>query len=783
MDDDGKPSVYNNSAVYGQNIAGHQTIQQIFNAGMGTLPITCATPAERAWNVPYPRNPHFTGREDLLARLHEYFCSDGATALSQAISGLGGVGKTQLAVEYAYRYRSEYRYVLWARSESREDLMSAYVSLARLLGLPQNNEKDQQVIVDAVKRWLENHSDWLLIFDNADEPGVLLPFIPAALQGHCLYTTRASTLGNLASTILVESCTNEQGALLLLRRAGLRGTADSLDHALKEDRELAIQISRELGGLPLALDQAGAYIEEAQISLVDYLRLYQQRHAELLDERGGFAVNHPEPVTTTWSLSFERMAARNPAAVELLRFLAFLAPDDIPEEIITGGSEHLGETLVTVASDAYLLDKAVKALLAYSLVKRDRGQKTLTVHRLVQGVLRDAISARERRQWMERAVLAVEEVLPSLEFPNWTVYERLLAHALLCATWIEHEQFQTLQASRLLNQAGSYLFERARLTEAEPLLQRALAIGQAQSGPLHPLVVSSLNNLASLCKDQGRYEQAASLYGQALQICEKQLGSQHFQTAVCLNNLADLYMQQDRPVEAEPLYGRALAISEKQFGLDHPQTAACLSNLATIYLCEGKYTEAEPLLRRSLTINEEQLDPEDPHITSCLCNLGGLYAMQKRYDEALPLLRRALAINKKHLGPEHPETAKCLDNLAIIFLNQGKYDEAAPLLHESLTINEKQYGLEHRQTVRSLHTLAVFYEVQERYEEAKAFYRRAFRICERLLGPGHPETRKMLVGLAELSFQNEVDGVDSTNYPPKNYRVKKKSKRQKRRKR
>jgi len=629
----------------------------------------------------------------------------------------------------------------------------------------------------------ENNSDWLLIFDNADEPSVLLPFIPAAPQGHCLYTTRASTLGNLARALPVESFTNEQGALFLLRRAGLLEAVASLDQTSTEDQELALQISRKLGDLPLALDQAGAYIEEAQISLVDYLQLYQQRRAELLDERGELAVDHPEPVTTTWLLSFERAAERSPAAFELLRFLACLAPNDIPEEIITRGSKHLGETLVSVASDAYLLDKAIKALLAYSLVKRDREQKALSVHRLVQAVMREMMSAGERRQWMERAVLAVEQVLPSVEFLNWKIYDRLLAHALLCATWIEQEQFQTPQASRLLNQAGYYLFERARYTEAEPLLQRALAIDQVQSGSLHHQVVRSLNNLASLYKDQGRNGEAALLYEQALKMCEEQLGSQHSQTAVCLNNLADLYIQQERSAEAEPLYERALAISEARLGLYHPQTAVCLNNLAALYLSRGKYAEAEPLLQRSLAISEEQLDPEHPHITSCLCNLGGLYAMQKRYDEAKPLLLRALAINEKQLGLEHPETASSLDDLTVLYINQGKYDEAEPLLKRSLMINEKQFGLEHRRTRSSLQTLAMFYEVQDRYDEAKALYKRAFRICERLLRLGHPETQKMLVCYAELAFQNEMDEVDSPKYVPKNHRAKKKLRGRKRRKR
>jgi len=542
---------------------------------------------------------------------------------------------------------------------------------------------------------LQTHRNWLLIFDNADRLTLLPDFLPPTLGGHVLLTTRASASGPFARRLEIDSLLPELGALFLLRRSSLLPPDATLEQVSYQERELAVHISQEMGGLPLALDQAGAYIEETQTTLADYLHIYQQRRAELLKERGEFVVNHPESVSTTWLLSFEQVAEHSPVAVDLLHLLAFLAPDGIPEEIIIGGAKHLGKSLVTVTTDAFLLDKAIKALLAYSLLKREREQKTLSVHRLVQAVLRDMMSVEERRQWMEYAVLAIEHVLPSVEFLNWKIYDRFLAHALLCATWIEQEQFQTPQASRLLNQVGFYLYERARYAEAEPMWQRALAIDQAQLGLLHPLIVRSLNNLASLYKEQGKYKEAALLYEQALKICEEQLGSQHSQTAASLNNLADLYMQQNRSTEAEPLYKRALTISRAQMGPTHPHTAVCLNNLGALYLGRGEYTEAEPLLQQALAINKDQLDPEHPHITSCLCNLGGLYAMQRRYDEANSLLWRALAINEKQLGPDHPEIAKCLDNLAIIYLNQGKYHEAEPLLKRSLTINEKQFGLEH----------------------------------------------------------------------------------------
>ena len=213
------------------------------------------------WNVPYPRNPFFLGRESELLRVRQNLQTGQATALShpQAISGLGGIGKTQLALEYAYRYHQDYTAVLWARAESTESVISSYVTIASLLRLPEHRAKEHDITVQAVKTWLQTHQGWLLILDNADELRVLADFLPPSLGGHLLLTTRAIASGRLAHRLEIETLEPSQGALFLLRRAGLIASDAELSQASLEERELAIKISQELGGLPLALDQAGAY--------------------------------------------------------------------------------------------------------------------------------------------------------------------------------------------------------------------------------------------------------------------------------------------------------------------------------------------------------------------------------------------------------------------------------------------------------------------------------------------------------------------------------------------
>ena len=553
------------------------------------------------WNIPYLRNDYFTGREEILAQLHTRFKANNTTALSQrhAMSGLGGIGKTQIAVQYAHQHRQDYQAVLWARAESHKTLTSSFVEIATLLDLPQKDEQDQTLTVNAVKCWLQNNNGWLLILDNADEPKVVRGFLPTIFDGHILLTTRAQALGGLAQRIEVDTFTPELGALFLLRRATIIAAADGLELAASEDRRIAMQISEELGGLPLALDQAGAYIEETACSLSDYLKSYRTRRTIMLNRRGNNAHDYPPSVATTWSLSFEQVE-QNSAAADLLRLCAFLAPDAISEEIIIKGASYLGEHLQSVSEDEGLLNEAIAALRAYSLIRRDAIEKTLSIHRLVQAVLRGAMTDNETKLWAERTVLAVSEACPAVEFATWPQWERCLSHAQACADLVEQGDLMFVEAARLLNDTGLYLRDRGQYTEAEPLLVHALLVDEKIWGPEHPELAIDLNNLALLYDNQGKYEQAKSLHLRALDIRERVLGHMHLATASSLNNLAGLYRQQGKDKQAELLFKDALDIRERMLGHMHPDTAMSLWWLARLKDDQELYQQAYLIFKQTL---------------------------------------------------------------------------------------------------------------------------------------------------------------------------------------
>jgi transcriptional regulator with XRE-family HTH domain len=358
------------------------------------------------WNVPYQRNPFFTGRVALLERLHQQLCRERAGALSQmcALSGLGGIGKTQLALEYVYQYAQEYHVVFWIAAETYESLVLSFVAVARQLQLPEAKENDPLQVVKAALHWFSTHRDWLLVFDNVENVSLLKSFLPTARQSALLITTRLHSLDGLAPMLEVSPLSPEEGLHFLLRRAGLIEPGAPLESVPVEQLCSARALVEAMDGLPLALDQAGAYIEDTGCSLADYLALFQSSPVHLLDERAAH-VEHPLSVSKTFALAFEQLERHNSAAAELLIVCAFLAPDAIPETLFIEGASSLGSTLEELSSDPLAFQHALKALLSFSLIQRKATAHTLTIHRLVQVMMRERLSETARRNWETRVLL------------------------------------------------------------------------------------------------------------------------------------------------------------------------------------------------------------------------------------------------------------------------------------------------------------------------------------------------------------------------------------------
>ena len=463
------------------------------------------------WNVPYPRNLDFTGREAVLAQLEAALDSGPPAALPQAIAGLGGGGKTQTAVEYAYRYREQYHAVLWVRAGTEADLASGSRELAEVLGLPEKDESDSTKVAAAVRRWLGREPGYLLILDNADDPALVKPFLPPSPTGHILLTSRAQNFDqlNIRRPIALPLLEPDEALAFLGKRTGREGPLDPAEQAA------ARTLAGELGYLPLALEQAAAYMKEHEERFSVYLDAYRVERLKLLDEMGPVTGEYTETIRTTWKRSFEAVAAASRAASALLRLSAFFAPDAIPcELILEGGHElgkHLASALASPPGGEHALNTLLTPLARHSLVRRDPAARTYSVHRLVQAVLLDELTAATRKDLAERAVKALDRAFSDVHYEIWPRCERLVPHAVAAWGWIESEGLRVPEASRLLNQAGFYLQHRGRYAEAEPLYHRALALRERALGPDDPTTAHSLNNLAVLLAHRGQYAAAEPL--------------------------------------------------------------------------------------------------------------------------------------------------------------------------------------------------------------------------------------------------------------------------------
>ncbi len=721
---------------------------------ISTPPIPSPAPNQQPlWNIPYRRNPFFTGREEILTYLHNVLTENKTAAAltqAQAISGLGGIGKTQIAVEYAYRYRDHYQAIFWVTASSRNALSADFVNLADLLNLAEKHEKKQDIVVGAVKRWLVSHSDWLLILDNVDDLAMVLDFLPTQGAGNVLLTTRLQALGSLAQSIDVEKMGVEEGVLFLLRRTKLLSSEASLEPSKQQDQVQAAEIVTELDGLPLALDQAGAYIEETKCGFAGYLNLYRTRRKELLLRRGTLPSDHPEPVATTWSLSFQQVERDSPAAADLLRLFAFLNPEGIPEEIITEGAIELGPILGPIAIDRLKIDAAIETLLRYSLIRRNSEEKTFSIHRLVQAVLKDGMDKNLQSIWAERAIHAVNQAFPDVEVSAWYQCQRCLPHAQVCAIHIETYGLAFPEVAHLLNKAAMYLTAHAQYTQAETLLQKALKMREQILEPTHPDTALTLNHLGALYLTQGKYQQSEPLLLQSLSLREQTLGLEHPDTATSLHNLGELYRKQGKYSFAEELYQRSFQIRRRIFEPTHPDRAQSLKHLAKLYLSQGKYPQAEEFCQQALNIQEQRLGDEYPDIADTLGIMAKIYQVQHKYTHAEELYLRALMIRESTSGSDHSHVAYIINSLAEVYQAQGRYEEAEPLIRRSLTIRKQSLGHKHPYVAYCLSSLAENYFLQEDFTQARLHFKEALAIREQVLGSAHPQTASTVHNLAKL---------------------------------
>ena len=701
--------------------------------------------SKRPQTLPYASlGSLFKGRQALLNAIETGLGpiaeQAGAVAPVVALVGQGGVGKSRLAIEQAWRQLGRHCAVLFVLADSPAALERNLAGLCgeRGLDLSEKALTEQAAQAQAVLNWLVTHPGWLLILDNVDNEAAATAVESLLSQlsgGQVLITTRLRNWSGSVQVLDVDILAPDDAAAFLLERTeGKRRLSE-------DDIATALLIGEDLGYLALALEQAGAYISQRRLSFAGYRSEWQQRRTKVLAWNEPRLTQYPASLAITWLTSFEQLGEETRT---MLRRLAWLSPAPIPESLLE----------VPINGEAANPGSAFDALVeleGLSLLNRSGEAPYFMVHRLVQAVtrLRQEMAQEPHELAAALAWINAAFVANPQDVRSWPVLEPLEPHAKAVAGFADQAGLSDPTA-RLFHEMGVLFDAKAAYSDAEPLKRRVVEIFEASYGNEHPILATALNNLAQLLQDTNRVAEAEPLMRRALQIDEASYGLDHPNVAISLNNRAALLRVTNRLAEAEPLMRRALQIDEASYGLDHPNVATRLNNLAGLLRATNRLAEAEPMYRRALQIDEASYGLDHPEVATDLNNLAQLLQATNRLAEAEPLMRRALAIDEASYGLDHPKVAIGLNNLAGLLQATNRLAEAEPLMRRALQIDEGSYGLDHPNVARDLNSLAGLLKDTNRLAEAEPLMRRALQIDEDSYGLDHPRVATKLNNLAQL---------------------------------
>jgi len=526
----------------------------------------------------------------------------------------------------------------------------------------------------------------LLVFDNAIRPEDIREYLPRPATGHVFVTSRNPALGGTAQALKVPIMSAVDAVTFLLKRA----------HGGKK-KDAAV-LARELGYLPLALEHAGAYVEKSGSSFSRYLELFRTRQHDILgraERPDGYAAT----VATTWEISFREVEKESEAARQLMNLCAFLAPDDIGRGMLRAGAAFLPEPLAATVADDLLWDDAVATLRKYSLVEVQ--DAAISVHRLVQAVVRDRLSADWRNLWSEGAVGMVNPAFPYKEgdVKTWAPSSRVLPHALAAAGHAEKLQVGMEACGRVLNEVGLYAQMRAELPMAKAVLERAVRIGEAAHGPDHPTVADRVSNLGCVLQHQGDLAGARASFGRALKIDETAYGPDHPTVAIGLNNLGCVLRDLGDLAGARAALERALRMARAAYGPDHPQVAAYVNNLGGVLRYLGDLAGARACYKRAIGAAEAAHGPDHPQVAAYVNNLGGVLQDLGDLVGARACYERALRTDEAAYGPDHPGVATDVNNLGSVLRDLGDSVGARASCERALKILERRLGKDHPRTL------------------------------------------------------------------------------------
>ena len=695
---------------------------------------------------------HFQDPKNRLQELYESLeARSGVAAVARsALHGMGGVGKTQLALKYTLDYRDRYAGVWWFRAESEGGLQADAGKLCEhaKVFVPDGERPSQ-----ALKRWLEREEGrWLLVFDDAADPDALRSHLPQAGNHHSIVTSRNPAWGGIAAPVELDVWTTEQGVRFLAGR--LSGG----------DREEPAALVEDLGGLPLALEQAASYLETTGVTVGVYRRLLDgvDTEGDILDEtEGSSATGYGRSVAKTLSVAFEKLS---PPARRLLRLCAFAAPEPVPEWLFREAGDLLSDSLADTVGDDVAWNRIVAELRRYGLAGRISDEETgpaLVLHRLTQQVVRTRLAEPAEDRGVFQAVLASACTGDPDHPDHWPRYAALAEHVIQLDRLSPHGSLDPEKIVGLLNRVARFLqFRSALYPDAVRLLRRAIDIASRQWGDSHPDTLTSMSNFASTLRargDRGDLGEAREFQERVLEGCRQALGESHPETFKSMGNLAlTLYAQGDLG-EARALQERVLEGCRRESGEEHPDTMTSMNNLASTLQAVGDLRGARALQEQVLEARRRVLGDSHPDTLTSMNNLAVTLSTQGDLRGARELQERALETQRRVFGEGNPVTLASMNNLAAILSAQGDFEGAREIEERVLEDRRRVLGQSHPETLTSMNNLASTLGALGDPVTARKLEEQVLEGRRRVLGESHPDTLKSTSNLASmLQVQGEL---------------------------
>ena len=629
--------------------------------------------------IPLERGARFTGRESLLAEIARRLRSDGVLAVC-ALRGLGGVGKTRLALEYAHRHRHAYDLVAWIRAEDAGTIDADLAALAAPLGLPEAAAPEDHRRIRAVRDWLESHDHWLLVLDNVVEPRTIRSYLPRNGAGHVLITSRHQSWHELARSVDVDVPSEDEAVELLLDRSG------------SDDAESARDLASLLGRLPLALEEAAAYVHTTGCTLREYAALFREQQGRLLASHPPSA-DYPATLRTTWQMSLQQLSAEEPAAVDLLATLAHLAPERVPRFLFLPPRGAGDGADASPARDEAALDRQLAALLRYSLVRVEHDE--IFVHRLLQAVVRDRPSARERAALADRTLRLVERAFPKSGSAGRARPEctRLLPHAVAALGHAHDVAEARLPSARLLRRTGVYLSACGWSDDAVKHLARSVAILDAPGAAHESELAQAAEDLGMVLYQAGRLEEAGRALDRALATFGDGPHRDATRAGQALINRAWVRWSEGALDAAADDARRAVALLRETPGVGELTAVGALAILSRVLFDRGDAATARTTVDEAVAILEAIPGPHHPLLCGTLLQVSQVLTLQNRIGAALPLALQGAQAGERAYGRHHPLVTGLYSVLGQI--HDLRYDDETAAEHFSRALEGARAATQH----------------------------------------------------------------------------------------